>query len=97
MKPFFPANSPDKNVLQIVSCEYIENEGLCQYKGDIRQLTKDDEDFIQLDREMARLDKRALEYAELVKSKKLNEKLSNCDAKGLSEYCDKLKSTTNID
>ena len=97
LKPFFPADSPDKNVLQIVSCDYIANKVLCQYEGDIRQLTKDDEDFIQLDREMARLDKRALEYAELVKSKKLNEKLSNCDARGLSEYCDKLKSTTNID
>lgn len=97
MKPFFPDSSPDRNALQIVSCDYITNEALCQYEGDIRQLTKDDEDFIQLDREMARLDKRAIEYAELMKIKTLNEQLSSCDAKGLSEYCNKLKSTTNID
>lgn len=98
MKPFFPNNNSDsKNVLQIFSCDYITNKTLCKYNGNTIELTKDDEDFIQLDREMTRLDKRALEYAELIKCKNLNEKLSNCDAKGLSEYCNKLKSTTNID
>lgn len=99
MKPFFPNNNADsKNVLQIYSCDYIANRELCQYDHKmIMELTKDDEDFIQLDKEMARLDKRATEYAEQLRNQQYNEQLSNCDANGLSEYCKKLKSSTNIE
>lgn len=99
MRPFFPNNNADsKNVLQIYSCDYIANRELCQYDHKmIMELTKDDEDFIQLDKEMARLDKRATEYAEQLRNQQYNEQLSNCDASGLSEYCKKLKSSTNIE
>lgn len=99
MRPFFPNNNADsKNVLQIYSCDYIANRELCQYDYKmIMELTKDDEDFIQLDKEMARLDKRATEYAEQLRNQQYNEQLSNCDANGLSEYCKKLKSSTNIE
>lgn len=97
MKPFYPNNAPSKNVLQIYSCDYIADKQLCQYNGDIKELTMKDKDFIQLDREMERLDKRALEYAENVKVKNLKEKLSNCEGNDLSEYCNKLKTSIKID
>ncbi len=99
LKPFYPDNAPgSKNVFQIFSCDYIDKENnLCQYNGDIKELTLEDEDFIQLDKEMTRLDKRALKYAEAAKIKKLNEEFSNCGGNGLSEYCNKLKSSINID
>lgn len=77
--PIFPKSSPTKNVYQIFSCDYITKENdLCQYEGDISQLTKDDDDFIQLDKEMSRLDIRAKEYEQKNRVKKLNESLSNC-------------------
>lgn len=100
--PFYPVGNPKKNAYQIVSCDYLGtgingSPKLSQYSGDISKLEKEDEDFIILDREMTRLDKRALEYAEEMKSKSLNETLSNCDGNSLSEYCNKLKSSTNID
>ena len=95
MKPFFPNNNPSKNVYQIISCEYIANKKLCQYYGEIKELTKEDDDFIILDKEMTRLDKRASDYAERIRIKTLNEKLSNCDGSALSEYCEKLKASIN--
>lgn len=95
MKPFLPNDNPSKNVYQITSCEYIANKELHQYYGEIKELTKEDDDFIILDKEMTRLDKRASDYAERIRIKTLNEKLSNCDGSALSEYCEKLKASVN--
>lgn len=99
-KPFFPETAQEdkkKNVYQIFSCDYINDKQLCQYSGDISRLTKDDDDFIILDREMTRIDKRALEYADKVRKTSMNERLSNCDRKDISEYCNKLKTLSNQD
>lgn len=99
-KPFFPQTAQEdkkRNVYQIFSCDYINDKQLCQYNGDISKLTKDDDDFIMLDREMTRIDKRAIEYADKVKEKYMNEKLSNCDRKDFSEYCNKLMTLSNQD
>lgn len=85
--------SKQRYINSIVSCDYIANEYLCKYKNDkIKDLTKDDDDFIMLDREMKQLDKRAMEYEKERKEKERNERLSGCDSKGaLDDYCKKLK------
>lgn len=99
-KPFYPEKAPEnkkKNAYQIFSCDYIDDKSLCQYSRDVSKLSKDDEDFIILDKEMTRLDKRSLEYERQIKAKSLNETLSNCDGKDLSDYCKKLSTLSNQD
>ena len=99
-KPFYPEKAPEnkkKNAYQIFSCDYIDDKSLCQYSRDVSKLSKDDEDFIILDKEMTRLDKRSLEYERQIKAKSLNETLSNCNGKDLSDYCKNLKNLSNQD
>lgn len=81
------------HIRSIVSCDYIDNVYLCKYPKDkIQDLTKDDDDFIMLDREMKQLDKRFLEYEKELKEKLRNERLSGCDTTdGLKEYCRQLQ------
>lgn len=81
-----------ENINAIHSCDYITNEYLCKYKKvDIENLTKEDDDFKLLDREMKQLDKRYKIYYKMKQEKERNERLSECDDSALKEYCKKLK------
>lgn len=90
--PMSESDKKGKNINAIHSCDYIANEYLCKYKEtDIEKLTKEDDDFKLLDREMKQLDKRFEVYDKMKKEKERNERLSGCDDSALKEYCKKLK------
>lgn len=81
-----------ENINAILSCDYISNEYLCKYKeADIKKLSKEDDDFKLLDREMKQLDQRFVAYDKKKKEKERNERLSGCQPGALEEHCRKLK------
>ena len=78
------------NINEINACDYVEDFDLCQYSMDgMKELERNDPDFILLDREIKHIEKRYENYKNMMDKKTHEEKVANCDSNSWNTFCSK--------